>query len=644
MVSSFFAYFDASKKSGIRESSIQAYILVNSLRACPIMSTTGLYTSGSDSTCEVRRNSALPEVIPELRHIDFKALVKLQDPVEDDVPRKVVEALTAKGVIVDGRLKYWPKDPRYTTDEEDTIFQDMETYSDAILDAGATIMGRQPTARSYCRPRNVEKSEAQNISFKSDGNSFLLDPLGLGAGKGARYMVDSVTKHEYKKHDVATEVNQNRRQALGNAAQMMFADPSRCFRFAVTIENTTMRLWFLSRAFCAVSEPFNFITEYEHYIHFLLATTFNDLEHLGFDPTVSRRIRDDKTVVYEYMVSDKGVVKLYRTVGDSALFTYLSLRLIGRGTRVWRVREVSPDGELIGKEHALKDYWLPEDHQSEGEIQSAIFKLAAKKFGDTDYKQYFMTILHDTIVSHSSLPQLPDTYNQLGTQPSDDKHPTNAHVKSVNTKPVGGSNISSPTTNLSDYPPGVTLRYDPRKHCRVLFDEVGTPVREIRNHSVVFRCLAEGMQGLQVFHAASFVHRDISIGNLLRCEVDKKFICKISDLEYACPYRKRLPIGARQPEIKTGTPSSMAVEVQNGCYLFTADNNDPRNDGETGRHSGGYNLDVPPDYTSTDIPIDVSRHTGDPGAYTSTSNAPLFIHNYLHDVESIWWIGMLFLS
>lgn len=51
---------------------------------------------------------------------------------------------------------------------------------------------------------------------------------------------------------------QNNKKVLGNAAQMLYADPSRRFMFGMTIANTTTRLWYFSRARVVVSESFNF--------------------------------------------------------------------------------------------------------------------------------------------------------------------------------------------------------------------------------------------------------------------------------------------------------------------------------------------------------------------------------------------------
>ncbi|THH28687.1 hypothetical protein EUX98_g5506 [Antrodiella citrinella] len=548
-------------------------------------------------------------------------------------------------IIKNGRLSEFPQDPRHMTGDEHTVFKGMERLSNTVLEAAIPIMG-EPTARSYCRPRNTEKSETENGGFKSDGNQF----LGLGASPGALYIVDSVTNHKYKKSDEPSEVNQNRRQMLGNAAHIMFADPARRFRFAVTIENTSMRLWFLSRTVCFVTKPFNFITEPMHYVRFLLATSFGSKEALGWDPTVSRVTTNDGKVVYEYLVEGK----TYRTVGDAALFSHQAYRLLGRAIRVWRVKEVGPDGELFRDEHALKDYWLPEYCQTEGEIQAEIFEDAAKARPDDSemkFKNYFMTILHDTVLPPSNLPPIPPTTcRQLQLIVSETKAPTVPHVKrSTNAQPTGGNVVSTPAPERGDYPSyvaggvPVTIRYEPRKHCRLVFKEVGTPLHKIPNHINLFLCLVDALKGLKVLHDARRIYRDISTGNLLWCETGPgEYFCKISDLEYVRRYLVEMKDGEAQHSHKTGTPSFMAVEIQGGRRAFAStdvdsdsDDDDEDTDDEDGLppltfvvNDGGANK------------ASVNVNGDQPNNNINWVAALPLLHNYLHDIEGVWWIAI----
>ncbi|THH29979.1 hypothetical protein EUX98_g4214 [Antrodiella citrinella] len=169
----------------------------------------------------------MPESIPELSHDDFKNVVQIQTPGTDsDVVARVLADLHSNGLIVGGRWKYWSQDPLDMKGDEDTVFKDMAYLSNAILDSGKKVMGKQPITQFLYRLRHVKKSDAENGGFKTDGTLFLLELTGLGARGDDRYTVDSVTNHEYKKLATPVKVNKNRRQVLGNATHMMYADPA----------------------------------------------------------------------------------------------------------------------------------------------------------------------------------------------------------------------------------------------------------------------------------------------------------------------------------------------------------------------------------------------------------------------------------
>lgn len=177
---------------------------------------------------------------------------------------------------------------------------------------------------------------------------------------------------------------------------MMFADPRRRFRFAVTIEDTDMRLWYLSRAICFVSKAFNFITvrimllhprrstvdvqnlqDQQPFVHFLISTSFATQAQMGYDPTTKRVLVHEK-IVYEYAVYDSEKKRdiIYRTTGN-ALFNHQEYCLMGCAIRVWEVEELDSKGEPTGTINVLKDYWLTQGSRTEKQIQDEIFAAAS---------------------------------------------------------------------------------------------------------------------------------------------------------------------------------------------------------------------------------------------------------------------------
>ncbi|KAK0499820.1 hypothetical protein EDD18DRAFT_1152744 [Armillaria luteobubalina] len=181
----------------------------------------------------------------------------------------------------------------------------------------------------------------------------------------------------------------------------MYADPTRRFMFGTMIENTTTRFWFFSRAIVLVSEPFNFIKDYTHLIHYVLSLSFATAEELGYDMSVTRVAYPLTTnsskhaIQYDYQIGSD----TYRTV--ECLSSFRASGLLSRATRVWTVCQIND------KKHrrcALKDVWVPSSAQTELEIQLEIFKSIEENHPEIDReyrKKYFMEILECEVVRTS---------------------------------------------------------------------------------------------------------------------------------------------------------------------------------------------------------------------------------------------------
>ncbi|PBL02171.1 hypothetical protein ARMGADRAFT_242215 [Armillaria gallica] len=126
----------------------------------------------------------------------------------------------------------------------------------------------------------------------------------------------------------------NDKNILRNAARMLYADPCRRIMFGITIANTTVRLWYFSRAVVFVSSPFNFISftqEHKHFIYYIISMSFGNLQDLGYDTSVVRPTFPINTSKKKYRVQYDYFGNTYRSLG--------SLRLSGLVFRATRGRE-----------------------------------------------------------------------------------------------------------------------------------------------------------------------------------------------------------------------------------------------------------------------------------------------------------------
>ncbi|KAL0065225.1 hypothetical protein AAF712_007736 [Marasmius tenuissimus] len=421
--------------------------------------------------------------------------------------------------------------------------------------------------------------------------------------------------------------------------------------------DTSTRLWFFSRTISFVSKAFDFIKDPKPLIRFILATSFASNEEMGYDLTVERVKNDAKVWVYDYEVADEdGKSTWYRTV--DCLWTHRSGRISGRGNRVWEVQELDENRNPAmqkGKPKStcvLKDYWVNCDAIRESAKRNEIIDRALAKnpgLQRRDIEKHFMTILHDiyvkchdgngALVDDTSEVQLrgwllPEEYSEFLLEMPTNNEYTKPQIRNGArslTTGASGSTLSTQSSSQHDQPSAPTNpsrivpanRVDgPRRHCRTIFRELGTRLDELTDQRAFIQSLIDALQGLKFLYDAEYLHCDMSDGNLLWCyDSDHDLmICKTLDLEYARPHLQSNEENYRPHNHRTGTPAFMALEVQANHYLFRSERSVAESDSE---EEGDKQMES-----------DGSAPEESSGVLVAVP----FLHNYLHDVEGIWWI------
>ncbi|KIP01109.1 hypothetical protein PHLGIDRAFT_123659 [Phlebiopsis gigantea 11061_1 CR5-6] len=193
------------------------------------------------------------------------------------------------------------------------------------------------------------------------------------------------------------------------------------------------------------------------------------------------------------------------------------------------------------------------------------------------------------------------------------------------------------------------LQYPAKVHYRLVYKEVGKTIDQLDSMHDVFRCLCDVVKGLSAMHAAGYVHRDISAGNIL--VVDGKGI--LGDVEYA-----KEEDDNSQHEVRTGTAYFMAIEVNLHAYVHKPTR-------RRARKGVGPNLvaklsgakqedDVLPAWSATG---ELKHNTTRTSLHLNTivedelprrhkarvakrAPRPAFKYNPLHDLESVWWVAV----
>ncbi|TRM63110.1 hypothetical protein BD626DRAFT_33149 [Schizophyllum amplum] len=489
------------------------------------------------------------------------------------------------------------------------------------------IPNRNATCQLVQSPDNYMDSQKPGANFKIDAR-FALIALETSKVSERLTLDDAAVTAEYKL--LLKDQLQNWKQLVSGVVYIMNADPRRTHIFSFSIEDNMMTVWFFSRSHSCRSATFDMRKHYRRCIEIFIAFMFATPAELGFDETVEL-ISTDGQWYYGYKVGDR----YYRT--ERSIFEHNGTRISGRGTRVWEVvrikdfKDPKPLDVERRKTYALKDVWLDKGALTERKIQEALFgdlddvyrRIKANDAGIRDvlkgfdketrtalqdcvadrklYGKYFLTIDHDW-EGPESKPRaahavaVPNVFG-FGYEPS----PLVASVTGSDSTRARPNPLAPPLTPPT--PVVLEREFVPKYHYRVVFDEVGEALHYVDNISLVLRAVLDCLFALQLLFLARWVHRDISTGNLLWWNGRGL----LADLEYAKKFEPKTN-GSSDP--KTGTAFFMAVEIQKQRLIYQ-----------------------PPDVDYDSLTDALARSSA-----RSRPSTSVVVHNYEHDLESIFWV------
>ncbi|KAF8841825.1 hypothetical protein BDN67DRAFT_1010350 [Paxillus ammoniavirescens] len=533
-------------------------------------------------------------VLRDLHRIPIISLSDFQRFILPPLPSGITTASIRSALLTDSVLNQnggwaaFTDNPSKDSRREEAVFEGLQTVFDAIITKVQNTTQGCPTVR-LVNDLTATPQSARNNSSRPDAYLLMKD----------KKSVPSAVSFEFKKENNESKRIDNDQKLIWSLHHTMRNDPCRRSAFGVTIEDTKVRLWFTCRSGTVVSEAFDFVTDPEELIHLVCALAFADDSELGWDPTMQRVLVNGETH-YDITFQEQGdCPAVYRTV--AIISDFGADAMTGRGTRVFKAYLKSRQGKAVSApvEHVvIKDAWRDLDRDREDQILQNIFNDIGQDRKE-DAKQYFLTVLRAEDVSIKG--RTDDTLLMLHEQTTwgncswydvwPDREPSRrSHVSSVGHTPA--------CLTRQGIPPAPSANIQLKKHFRIVFKEVCQPIFKLKSLSDVLETLLHAVAGLEYMHTAGWVHRDISVGNVLR-HGNRGLI---TDLEYA----KRTDSNQKH-EVRTGTPDFMACEVQSQNYHFLQDSPELM------------------DTSKTDTPVQLD---------------PPFRANSLHDLESSWWILM----
>ncbi|KAJ7164932.1 hypothetical protein C8R46DRAFT_1097653 [Mycena filopes] len=457
----------------------------------------------------------------------------------------VEELLSQAGHIVNGRLNLESSHPSGSRVAQcnGKLEAEIVHVFERIVDAGQQVSQQLPNARLIRLPNQTAPTQPP-----------LPDAEIQLIAKGTELTNPHTTAVPWRLNSMRGVTESNERELIWSCQDVLREDPCRRFSFGITVDGTQLRVWFFSRSHELVSSSFDGISDISATIQVFLSLAFASPEQLGYDTTMSHFIDE----------AGKAQIKL-----KVAATVYVTKKLLsdahsdavcGRTTRVWEAyREDDPSRLSV----AVKDLWTAADAIEEGvqlmELHDKVNALPDS--GTENPARYFLTVLDHGFV-----------------QTSDG---VDDHTIAVMTR---------------GFLPPVAAPEPPRKHYRIVFKEVGTPIHGLKSLSEVMRALADATQALRLLYRLGLVHRDVSAGNILLVDG----LGKLSDLEFARPFKG--PSSERPGDCSIGTANYTSGEVAAKVYSHVLE---------------------------ACKPVDAPRYTG---------KQP-FRFNPFHDVESTLWIG-----
>ncbi|KAJ3555204.1 hypothetical protein NM688_g2708 [Phlebia brevispora] len=499
------------------------------------------------------------------------------------------------------RWRGFAKDPAKTRDTPETSFSYLQDAVEASMSAsGFQDRGTVPLLKFRHNPKCIMTLEAREADS-------LPDAYFVTSQEGSWETI--AVCGEFKKRDTQQDIKDNAAKLTWSMSNCLRRDPRRRFVFGFTIENTSMRLWYGDRSGVAASEPFNFITDHEHVVHFSLSVLYAQPHQLGWDPTM---VPLPDGLNYDITIyPDAGPPRVYRTL--SLLSDSGAREIRGRATRVWKAALLE-EGEVVGEPVVLKDCWVEGNRTCEGTaielIRNAIRPTVRRSSHlNSLLDDVFLTVRHHEYVFLDDTRETMDCTRRFEM----DDVPSQESV-------AARSGALRDTQHAAREVHG--HGFAPRKHYRIVFAEVCQPLQDETSLSKVFKALAVTACALEMMHCGGWVHRDVSAGNILLC--DNVHGAKLADLEYARKMNER----DNDDEFRAGTEHFRAMEVETQTYQLLSSPTPPPS---------------PPTHMTACDMLQLPSPTRLPSPPPPPKKMYLFRYNPLHDLESLWWVAAYFL-
>jgi hypothetical protein len=339
------------------------------------------------------------------------------------------------------------------------------------------------------------------------------------------------------------------------AREVLAAQDTRRFVLGFAICGSLMRIWEFDRLGGVASEQFDINKDGLQFVSTVLGFLWMNEEELGFDPTIM-------TVNNERFIEIKRNGATERLIIDRLMQRVRCIA--GRATTCWKAhREKHPQLPLV-----IKDSWQYPERDEEGELLREVTRK-----GVINVARYYH---HETVRVHGTDDDIRsnvrgglDVTRATNYRPERSMPPpsTPGASRKARTNSIAGKKRSSSQTGAASPPGKRSCLASPkassnavpnRVHRRVILQDYGGPIYNASSRSALLTALEGCIEGHASLRKAGFLHRDISINNLMINENDDNLSWPsfLIDLDLTIREDREGASGAKG---KTGTRAFMAI-------------------------------------------------------------------------------------
>ncbi|WVO13619.1 hypothetical protein L204_101240 [Cryptococcus depauperatus] len=342
--------------------------------------------------------------------------------------------------------------------------------------------------------------------------------------------------------------------------ETLSAQDTRRFVLGFTLCGSMMRIWEFDRLGGIASDKFDINKEGERFVSTILGFLWMSEEDLGFDPTIITS-------------SDQRYIEIERNGQEERIIIKETMSrarcVVGRATTCWEAyAEKDPEKPLV-----IKDSWQYPERDHEGELlreamKEGVIHVARHYYhttvrvGDKDddvlaniRRGIDLSKAEDYPLGRSK--KATATPSATGT-PSQSRS-SGAGVKAGVKRPSSETNVPLPPSKRSistSQTKASTEMLSNRVHRRIILCDYGKPIYEASSRVALLAAMERCIAGHESLLQADFLHRDISINNLMIDEDnDNAFLI---DLDLAIKVSRISASGAKGV---TGTRAFMAIGI-----------------------------------------------------------------------------------